>query len=177
MTGIRKNRSGSWNVRFTINGVAYAMSLPKGATKREALEFRDRARAAIKMGLSTEIEPADAQDFQAAARQARKRAVQTGKRFSLTPEQIDALISDRCALTGICFTKSKPQGATRAPYAPSLDRIDSAMGYEPGNVRFVIWAVNNALGEWGENVFDLVATQYLMHRGRSNEDANEDANR
>lgn len=47
------------------------------------------------------------------------------------------------------------------PLSPSLDRIDSQRGYEPGNVRFVCWAVNNGMNEWGLDTYLEVATHAL----------------
>lgn len=62
-------------------------------------------------------------------------------------------------MTGIRFQKSahKPN-----PYASSIDRIDSTKGYEPGNVRVVLWAINCACCSWGLEVYDVVARAYLQ---------------
>jgi hypothetical protein len=40
-----------------------------------------------------------------------------------------------------------------SPYAPSLDRIDSARGYEIDNIRWVCVAVNFMMNQWGDEVF------------------------
>lgn len=64
----------------------------------------------------------------------------------------------RCALTGIPFAPPDRDSAwSKNPYAPSLDRIDCSKGYEIGNVRVVLLAVNVALNEWGEDVFREIA--------------------
>jgi hypothetical protein len=46
----------------------------------------------------------------------------------------------KCALSGVPFV---PAGGY-APNQPSLDRIDSNKGYEPGNVQFVTLRINYA---------------------------------
>lgn len=66
----------------------------------------------------------------------------------------------RCAVTGIKFTLDQVGKAKRKPYAPSIDRIDCSVGYEPANVRLVCVAVNIALGDWGDEVFSKLALYY-----------------
>lgn len=55
----------------------------------------------------------------------------------------------RCAVTGIEFDLSLTRGRAH-PYAASVDRIDCARGYAPGNVRLVLLIANVAMNEWGE---------------------------
>lgn len=58
-----------------------------------------------------------------------------------------------CAVTGVPFDFGPPPpGLTRNPWAPSLDRRDSAKGYTPENVQIVCWAYNAAKAEWSEDV-------------------------
>jgi hypothetical protein len=59
----------------------------------------------------------------------------------------------RCAVTGIKFSLRKIDGKRRKPFAPSVDRIDSAKGYIKGNVRVVCLATNLAINEWGDEIF------------------------
>jgi len=56
----------------------------------------------------------------------------------------------RCAVSGQPFTLEPLNG--KRPYAPSIDRINSAIGYVPGNTRIVCVAVNYAMNVWGESV-------------------------
>jgi hypothetical protein len=94
--------------------------------------------------------------------EARRRAAKIGKPFDLTPEFLDRLLAaqgDRCALTGIPF--EEPVKGRNNPFVMSLDRIDSQGGYTQDNVRLVIFAMNAALGPWGEDVFRQVAAAYL----------------
>jgi hypothetical protein len=55
-----------------------------------------------------------------------------------------------CELTGIPFSfEPPPEGLTRRPDAPSLDRIDKTKHYTVENTRVILWAVNCALAEYG----------------------------
>lgn len=56
----------------------------------------------------------------------------------------------RCAVTGVLFSTEKISG--RAPFAPSIDRVDSAKGYTPDNCRVVCVAANYAMNIWGDDV-------------------------
>ena len=68
-----------------------------------------------------------------------------------------------CELSGIPFsydisTNSAlddlySQKPSKAPYSPSMDRIDSNMGYRIENCRLVCTCVNIALNEWGDDVY------------------------
>lgn len=60
----------------------------------------------------------------------------------------------RCAVTGLRFTLS---AKVRDPFAASLDRIDSSLGYNYGNVRIVLLAVNLAMSHWGEESLMIIA--------------------
>lgn len=91
-----------------------------------------------------------AEVFQRAKKNARLRGIP----FDLTKAEFDALVkkSDgRCMVSGLPFTTpSRRKAGSRRPFAPSLDRIDSAVGYTKSNCRIVSIIVNCALNEWGE---------------------------
>lgn len=94
---------------------------------------------------------------------ARYRAKARGRCCTITAQWMMEQIETqkfRCALTGIRFKTAKLEGqaGTRNPYAPSLDRIDTSKGYEAGNVRIVLLAVNVALNEWGEELLREIAS-------------------
>jgi len=58
-----------------------------------------------------------------------------------------------CELTGIPFSfEPPPDGLTRRPNAPSLDRKDKTKHYTEDNTRVVLWAVNCALAEYGTEI-------------------------
>jgi hypothetical protein len=60
---------------------------------------------------------------------------------------LPALEFGKCQLTGLSFDFQSAETTHKNPYAPSLDRIDSQKGYTKENVRVVLSAVNDALGE------------------------------
>lgn len=61
-----------------------------------------------------------------------------------------------CQLTGLPF--SKEHGSA---FAPSFDRIKPELGYVYGNVRVILFAVNMALGKWGEDTYFKIAHAYV----------------
>lgn len=62
--------------------------------------------------------------------------------------------SGKCAVSGIPFNLDFPEKAGEARFdAPSLDRIVPTLGYVKGNIRFVIYQVNMAIGPYGLDRF------------------------
>lgn len=49
------------------------------------------------------------------------------------------------------------------PNAPSIDRVNPALGYVIENIRVVCWAVNAAMLNWGEDRFIPIATAWVKH--------------
>jgi hypothetical protein len=76
---------------------------------------------------------------------ARDRARDKGVEFSLTSAWGLEHWTGVCAITGIPFVLDHGL-AHNHPFSPSLDRIDQALGYTPGNCRFVLSAVNTFRG-------------------------------
>lgn len=70
---------------------------------------------------------------------------------TITYEHIlNELTKGYCSVTGIMFDlidKYKPSNRKRNAYAPSLDRINSMLGYTNENTRLVIWQYNAMKGE------------------------------
>lgn len=78
--------------------------------------------------------------------------------FELSREDLDMLVERsgyQCAVTGIPF--EAPVAGTKSPWTPSLDRIDSNLGYSFENCRLVCVAVNYALNQWGTDVLLRIA--------------------
>src|SRR5579859_840043 len=67
---------------------------------------------------------------------AKRRAIQKGLEFTLSENDLGIVIPSRCPLLDIPIFRSK---GGFSPNSPSLDRIDSAKGYIPGNV----WVISN----------------------------------
>lgn len=67
----------------------------------------------------------------------------------------EGLDAGHCELSGLPFSTIKI--GSRRPFLPSLDRIKPELGYVPGNVRIVLWALNCAMSTWGLDVLlDIV---------------------
>lgn len=97
---------------------------------------------------------------------ARQRAVKCGRTYTITSQQTEDLINrcqSACELTGMPFSLDR-KGCAIGPFSPSLDRIDSARGYEFDNVRIVCAAINLAMNQWGEDMFEEIARSYLAHK-------------
>lgn len=68
---------------------------------------------------------------------ARKRAKQAG--IECTIKESDIVVPDVCPILGVKLGRSR--GAVDRA-SPSLDRVDSSVGYVPGNVRVISWYAN-----------------------------------
>lgn len=80
--------------------------------------------------------------------------------MTLTAEwAIEKLLAGNCEGTGLPFTFDV--GSGHQPFAPSIDRIDSALGYTPDNCRMVITAFNHGRNEWSDDVLATWARAFL----------------
>lgn len=64
-----------------------------------------------------------------------------------------------CEVSG--FLLDNTPSAGRKFNAPSLDRIDPKRGYVYENVRIVAFAVNAAMGDWGEDAFKQIMKKWM----------------
>jgi hypothetical protein len=102
-----------------------------------------------------------------AFKSARKRAYENAWAFTL---DFDALLEVaarqqfKCCLTGLEF-QAKWKPGRKNPYGVSIDRVDCSRGYEPDNVRLVLFAANVLLLDWGTDVADHIALAYVAKRG------------
>ncbi len=89
---------------------------------------------------------------------AKQRAKHHNLEFDLTPEWIaEKILVGDCEKTGLSFTLEPPRkGYFHNPYAPSLDRRDQTKGYTKDNVDVVIWAYNQAKGQWNRKHFERI---------------------
>lgn len=102
--------------------------------------------------------------------QAVTRAKKKNLEFTLTKKELNQIIersNNRCEVTGIPFdfdfNPSVKKGAKR-PFIPSLDRIDSSLGYSFENCRLVVYCVNASLLTWGEEVFTRMITNAYHYK-------------
>jgi hypothetical protein len=92
------------------------------------------------------------------------RAKELSLNFDLTVDFVLALYESqngKCALTGLEFDYARDINFVRRPFAPSIDRIDNKKGYTKDNVRFVCVAVNIAVNEFGDAIFDKICRAYI----------------
>lgn len=83
-----------------------------------------------------------------------ERARKENPATDLTREYLDAIFSDKCSVTDVPFSFDRKKGTGfQNPYAPSIDRINSALPYQVGNVQIVLTAVNFAKNEMSMNDF------------------------
>jgi len=75
----------------------------------------------------------------------------------------------RCAVTGAKFDLTVDEKSGRRPMAPSIDRIDSSLGYTEDNVRLVCQITNLALNNWGEDYLLKIAVAYFHHQRNKDE--------
>lgn len=66
-----------------------------------------------------------------------------------------------CEMTGLPFNVG---GVGRAWDSPSIDRIRPADGYVLSNVRVILFGLNFAMADWGEDVFAKMARSYFDAR-------------
>jgi hypothetical protein len=97
---------------------------------------------------------------------AKKRAAKFGWDYDLDShtEQIKARLAPmKCEMTGIGLVSGVGAGGAgkRFHNTPSLDRINPTKGYTYDNIRIVCWAMNCALGTWGEETLRTVMTAWL----------------
>ena len=99
--------------------------------------------------------------------EAKRRATRKKIPYTLTEHDVAelqrAIDAGHCAVTGIPFIYDH-----RGSFAsPSIDRIDSDKGYEPGNVRMVCKIVNMAMGHWGEDILRFVMQSWFANEQRA----------
>jgi hypothetical protein len=94
----------------------------------------------------------------------RRRSAKKGLSFNLDqyiPELQARLDMGACELSGIPFKQT--MGPTTYD-SPSLDRINPSEGYLYGNVRIVCYAMNCALGNWGEEALLTILEGWQRRR-------------
>lgn len=71
-----------------------------------------------------------------------------------------------CEVTGIAFNYDKPSGESTNKFAPSIDRIDSSVGYIKNNVRVVVWWYNLMKNDSTDNeLLEICQAVVNKHRG------------
>jgi hypothetical protein len=95
---------------------------------------------------------------------AKQRSKKKKREFILTFDELKELAINtrgRCTLTNIQFSEVNPNNSRVRPFVPSLDRIDSSAGYSKDNCRLICAALNLALMDFGESVFNQLAVGHV----------------
>jgi hypothetical protein len=98
----------------------------------------------------------------------RGRAKKQGLEHSLTMDELRAIAASGrycCAVTGMLFSNEKLEASNTRPFFPSIDRIDSKMGYVARNCRLVSVAANYAMNAWGETILTKMSVAHLRKQG------------
>lgn len=162
--------------------------LPLGVSiERGAYYFRDRNRIRHPLG-KTQDEMLSSLERLGVDRRAmplrhlknvfwccQRNAKERGISFELTFADVEAMwrrSRGKCEATGIPLNILGKW--RRRPYAPSIDRIDNSRGYLMENCRLVCVAINLAMNEWGDEVFEAIAKGWLKTKSkRVSHNANE----
>ena len=97
---------------------------------------------------------------------AHDRARAEGVTFDLDREWLKPkLDAGVCEVTGLPYQSVAPGKHRTHPYAPSLDRIVAGGPYTKDNVRLVLFAVNRAMSDWGEEVLLTIARALVAKGG------------
>ncbi len=79
----------------------------------------------------------------------KRRAEQQDVPFTLTKEWVrEKLKAGVCEATGLLFVYAH---GPRVARSPSIDRRVAKHGYTSENCRVIVWALNAAIGTWGED--------------------------
>ncbi len=94
-------------------------------------------------------------------RGAKSRAVKYGRDYDLTLDWARARWTGKCELTVIEFDWSR---GTIHALSPSLDRIDSSIGYTQENCRFILQAINAFKGAESDEMMFTIARAMLERK-------------
>lgn len=104
---------------------------------------------------------------------AKQRSSEKRRPFELNLPALISLLDKqdhRCAVCFVRFSMRMTPGTEDKfcrPFAPSIDRIDSAGGYTLDNVRLVARIINFSINKWGSDAFLTVAA--ALAKGPKNE--------
>lgn len=112
----------------------------KRAAKHQALKRDNRARLLVQQGRS------------------RARKAKVAFDLDTHEDRLRAALDRGCAMTGLPFDTL----ANRVVWnSPSIDRVEAGGDYTISNVRIVLFCMNAALGNWGEDRLREVMVHWL----------------
>lgn len=169
-------RGGVYHLSMSRNGMRIRRTLGAGTSLNEAkielLRFRSQAAELKRNKIQYALPDPDGAPWQApetwikdVLARAKRRSKQKRRDFNLTADIVRNLFESaagRCQVTGIPFTINSEKRFHSHPFMPSIDRINSSLGYVDGNVRLVCYCVNIAMSQWGEVVLEKMAKAYML---------------
>jgi len=81
----------------------------------------------------------------------------------ITLERFEAIYQ---AQGGVCVETGVPFDFQSTDLMPSPDRIDNAVGYTDGNIRFVTWRINQMRRDLSAESFQATCVQVIHHNKR-----------
>ena len=95
----------------------------------------------------------------------RSRAKKRGISFDLTKEWVfEKLSAARCEVSGVAFDFDVD--GRRNPFAPSIDRKNPRKGYTIDNCQMIVFSLNAAFGNWGEDSFLVIAKAFVAAKSK-----------
>lgn len=160
---IIRKRGNGFQIDLVISGKRVRRSI-KATSELEARELIDRGFL-MPLTVQAKYRRADIYDLW---RKCQTHAGQRVLRFDLTLNELLEMFEVsgfRCAVSGLPFDRVyKPSGATKRPFAASIDRIDNSLGYSKDNCRLVCAIANLAMGEWGYEPLRLLVRAIAFRR-------------
>jgi hypothetical protein len=94
---------------------------------------------------------------------AKTRSKKFNLEFDLDAKWVDERLSTgHCSVSGLPFVLTK-SATLKHPMSPSIDRIDSTLGYTKDNCRLVVTIYNFAKNEWSDADVLALATALTKH--------------
>lgn len=91
----------------------------------------------------------------------KQRAKEKGVNFDLTIEWFETrLKAGACELSGLPFDLEAKRGRN----SPTIDRITAGGHYTQANCRMILWSINRALNNYGEDYLFGVFERVLARR-------------
>jgi len=176
------NELGAYRIEIcrVIDGVRHRKSktLPRNTTHGEAIAIHDKLEAELfsrqtlvsgKSGWQSYVQGMllDSKSWVYTVRAGMlDRARIKGVSCTLSTEDVCSLLlrsKGRCEISGLEF-RTDTAGGRRRPFFHSIDRIDCSRGYVYDNCRVVCVAINIAMSNWGEGVFESICIGYIMNK-------------
>jgi hypothetical protein len=159
-------RGESWYVQVRIKGFKLNKTF---MNEDSAKQWADKTESDIKNGAM--IYKGNFVSFKQLRKMYRatlERSRDTGKEHTLTMEELQLLwerSQGRCEVSGITFSDYKPVGSHRRPFFPSIDRIDSKLGYTLDNSRLICVMANIAKCDYTDHELYVLAKGIVENYG------------